>query len=202
MAEKSNLQVEAGNASSEFLRYTRNFNLYLKNFTEGSLNRAKNEKEKKYVAVLCGTVLAIGDNLETELGNHYIRSNSAIRTQMDNTTKNFGANALAEGILGLMENEKKDSDGLWDFITETVEALKKILQDIVDISIFGVSLDDLLGGLGMDFDDIMSKLDNILQVIASLFGGEMLQKKMYETEMRNVKMMYEVRKLRRLKLGQ
>lgn len=201
MTEKSNLQNAPGNGSSEFLDYARNFNLYLKKITEGTLVRLKNETEKKYASVLGATVIAIGDHLELQLTNHYARSGGPVRAQMDLTTKNFGANSLAEGILGLIEAENKDSEGLWGFILETVEALKKILQDIVDISVFGVSLDDLLGGLGMDFDDIMGKLDNIIQVISELFGGEMLHKKMYEMEMRNVKMMYEIRKLRRLKLG-
>jgi hypothetical protein len=88
--------------------------------------------------------------------------------------------------------------GFWSKFYEIIEAIKKIIKDIMNVSLFGVSLNDIIG-LAVDIDEIFRVLDNIIQTIAGLFGGDRLRQQMYEAETRNIDMEMKLIRLKQLK---
>ena len=184
--------------TSEFLAFLSNFNSYLKLMSDGTVERIKDPEDQEFARLLSRTVVTIGENLEAEFSKAFEEADEDVQASLDRATKIYGANTLTGDLLSEMQPKQAKKGGFWKKIIEIVEALKKILRDILNLEIFGVSLSDILGGV-IDIDGILRVLDNIIQTIGDLFGGRALAQKMYDIEMRNVKMTIELTKLRKLR---
>ncbi len=165
--------------ASEFVRFMTNFDQFIRNLVSGSVERIEDIEDRAFAETIGEAAIHIGANLRRECTALYRNSEGDVRQRLDVSTMRLGANTLSEGVLKLMAAPRATRGKVWDKITQIIEALKKILEDILGISIFGVSLGDLLN-IGIDISEVLRVLDNIIQTIAGLFGGKALADRMYE----------------------
>ncbi len=190
--------AEKESPSGQFQKLLENFASYVSMIAKNGIERISDKEDRLVGESLAKTAIHIVTTFAADAGEMYLNVESDVRTKLDNATRRIGGNVLIETMAANATGESAKLSGFWEKAFEIIEAIKKIIKDIMSVSLFGVSLSDIIG-IAVDIDEIFRVLDNILQTIAGLFGGSRLQQRMYEAEVRNIEMEMRLVKLKQLK---
>lgn len=187
---------------SQFLLVLKNFDVYVSTLVRNVVPLVEDPEDRVAAEALGTTATRMASTFTADAGELYRSLDGDVQQRMDTASRQMGGNDLVANMLGAVEKTaaRAKGKGFWKNFTRIIEAIKKIIKDIMSVSLFGVSLNDLIG-VAVNIDEIFRVLDNILQTIAGLFGGKDLQRTMYEDEVRNIEMEMKLITLKRLKFG-
>lgn len=187
-------------ATPHFPQLLKNFESYVALLLNTTVPTIKDPEDRTVAEALSQTAKHITSNFVTEAAEMYRLLDGNTQARFDSATRQLGGNELMASYVDASKRNAAERRGFWSKFYEIIEAIKKIIKDIMNVSLFGVSLNDIIG-VAVNIDEIFHVLDNIIQTIAGLFGGDRLRQQMFEAETRNLDMEMRLIQLKKLKYG-
>ncbi len=193
MSEKQ--QVEA---APQFLGLLKSFEDYVNVLLTTTVPTIEDPEDRDVAEALSQTARHITANFSLEAAEMYAQLDGDTQNRFNNATRQLGGNELISNFMTAAKKYPAKRRGFWSKFYEIIEAIKKIIIDIMNVSLFGISLNDIIG-VAFKIEEIFHVLDNIIQTIAKFFGGDKLRQQMYEAETRNIDMEMKLIRLKQLK---